>query len=127
MEGGIRRPGSLTIDPDADPSAAEVRAARLVADLGHDVVLTSPVGRRSPAGGTADLLVDGVAYDIFTPRTASVSRIVSAVARKGARACGVVVDLAQTTVRATDPADIVHRVRQTGSRVRGAIVIGGRR
>jgi hypothetical protein len=100
--------------------------ARLLADLGHDVVLKAPVGRRSPDGGTADLLVDGVAYDIYTPRTASVSRIVSAVASTGDQAHGVVLDLAQTIVRASDVADIVHRVRQTGSRVRDVIVIGGR-
>ncbi len=118
------RRGSLAIDPDASPSESELRAAQLVANQGRDVLLKSPTGRRSPSGGTADLLVDGVAYDIYCPRTASIARIVSAVASKGNQAYGVVLDLTETTVPRSQLADILVRVRRTGSRIQDVIVVG---
>lgn len=117
--------GSLTIAPGATPSASELRAAQLVANHGHNVSLQPPVGQRSPAGGTADLLVDGVAYDIYCPRTTNVARIISAVASKGDQAYGVVLDLTETTVPRSQLTDILIRVQRTGSRLQDVIIVGG--
>jgi hypothetical protein len=116
--------GRLTIAEGAAPSATEVRAARSLVERGYDVVLKPPVGPRSPAGGTADLLVDGIPYDIYRPRTSSADRIISAVASKGDQAQGVVLDLSETTVTAEQLGDIVMRVRRTRSRLRHVIVLG---
>lgn len=118
-EAGQADHGSLAIEPGAAPSAVEIRAARLVAALGHNVTVRPPRGRRSPVGGTADILIDGVPYDIYCPRTASVARIVSAVASKGDQAQGVVVDLTDTAVAG----GILFRVQRTGSRVQAVIVV----
>jgi filamentous hemagglutinin len=121
-----RGPGRLIVAEGAYPSAAEVRAAQLLAAQGYDVVLQPPVGKRSPAGATADLLVNGVPYDTYTPRTASVDRIISAIASKGNQATGVVLDLSDTTVTREQLGDVIRRVQNTGSRLRDVIIVGGR-
>ena len=119
--------GKLIIEQGATPTPRELRAAQLVAglDRGHTVVLRRPIGRRSPAGGTADLLIDGGAYDVYTPTTSSGDRIVGAIAGKGDRAFGVVVDLSDTSVSAADLGDVLTRVRGTGSRLQDVIPVGG--
>lgn len=54
--------GKLTIGA-GDFSASERMAAQYMADLGNEVLLRAPVGTRA-GGGTSDLLVNGVAYDV---------------------------------------------------------------
>lgn len=49
-------------------------------DLGHDMILRPPSGTRV-GGGTSDLLVDGVPYDLYTPTTGNPSRIISVIAK----------------------------------------------
>ena len=70
------------------------------------VVLRDPVGSRGTA--TSDLLVDGVQWDVYTPTTGNVSRIVSAVASKGSQVQGggVIIDLSRTSVTADQRANI---------------------
>lgn len=65
-------------------------------DLGNDVTLRIPQGTRA-GGGTSDLLVNGVNYDVYTPTTTNASRIISGIAAKKDQAVGIVLDLSQTT------------------------------
>lgn len=92
-------------------------------DLGYTVVLKRPVGQRSPSGGTADLLVDGRSYDVYTPTTGNPDAIIRAVAKKGSQAYGVVLDLSDTSVRGPDLGDVLARVRGTGSRLQDVIIV----
>lgn len=82
-------------------------------------------GARSSAGGTADHLVNGKAYDVVTPITDKADRIVSRIAEKGDQAYGVVVDMSQTPVKAAELGDILRRVQGTGSHVRDVILLFG--
>ncbi|WP_158632057.1 polymorphic toxin-type HINT domain-containing protein [Micromonospora sp. Llam0] len=108
--------GSLRVSA-ADPSDSELAAAQYMAARGGNVVLRDPVGPRGTA--TSDLLVDGVQWDVYTPTTRNVSRIVSAVATKGGqvRGGGVIIDLSQTSVTADQLANIQARIAGTGARV----------
>jgi hypothetical protein len=78
-------------------SASERAAAQHLYEQGYDVTLRSAVGARG-AGGTSDLLVNGVSWDVYTPTTNNVNAIVSATARKGSQVPGggVIIDLSQT-------------------------------
>ncbi len=60
--------GRLTVVPGGVYSASELRAAQHMADSGRVVTLRPPMGTRA-GGGTSDLLVDGVRYDVYTPTT----------------------------------------------------------
>ncbi|MED2253552.1 hypothetical protein [Brevibacillus parabrevis] len=82
--------------------------------LGNNVTLRAPSGTRA-GGGTSDLVVNGVNYDVYTPTTANVSRIISAIAKKNSQTSGVVLDLSQTTVTAEQLGDVLARVRGTGA------------
>ncbi|MER7008585.1 polymorphic toxin-type HINT domain-containing protein [Dactylosporangium sp. NPDC000555] len=108
--------GSLRVSA-ANPSASEVAAAQHMAARGSNVVLRDPVGSRGTA--TSDLLVDGVQWDVYTPTTGNVSRIVSAVASKGSQVQGggVIIDLSRTSVTADQLANIQARIAGTGARV----------
>jgi filamentous hemagglutinin len=117
------RQGRVTIEVGASPTPAEIRAAHLVADLGHDVIMRLSGEHRSPAGATADTLIDGVPYDIYCPRTGNIDRIVSAVASKGDQAHGVVVDLTDTVVMSSQLTNILTRVQRAGSRLLDVIVV----
>lgn len=122
----LRSPrGSLRIEP-GEFSASEIRAAEHVAhNLGRHVVLRQPVGPRS-GGGTSDLVVDGVSYDVYTPRTSNPNRVISAMAKKNSQAEGIVLDLTNRSVRQADLGNILARVRGAGAtRVTEIIVIGG--
>jgi len=81
---GVKAAGKLTIGA-GEFSASERMAAQHMADLGNDVVLRAPVGTRV-GGGTSDLLVNGVPYDVYTPITSNPNRIVSALASKNSQA-----------------------------------------
>ncbi|MFG1610898.1 RHS repeat-associated core domain-containing protein [Actinoplanes sp. NPDC049265] len=108
--------GALRVSA-ANPSASELAAAQHMAARGSKVVLRDPVGPRGTA--TSDLLVDGVQWDVYTPTTGNVSRIVSSVASKGSQVQGggVVVDLSRTSVSADQLANIQARIAGTGARV----------
>ncbi|MEV6242971.1 RHS repeat-associated core domain-containing protein [Lentzea sp. NPDC051838] len=116
------RLGSLRVSA-AKPSAAELRGAQEMAARGNDVVLRDPVGTRKD-GDTSDLLVNGVRWDVYSPKTGNADRIVSAVASKGSQVHGggVIVDLSRSSVTADQLANIEARVFGTGGRV-GQIVV----
>ena len=103
--------GRLEIIPGNEPfSQSELNAARYMAEQGHDVVLRPPVGTRAD-GGTSDLLVNGINYDVYTPKTSNVSRIVGGIARKNSQTTGVVLDLSETTATAADFENVLNRVQ----------------
>nr|WP_272917939.1 polymorphic toxin-type HINT domain-containing protein [Actinomadura rayongensis] len=116
-------PGFLTITA-ANPSPSEIKAAAFMAGLGKRVELRDPVGTR--AGGlTSDLLVDGVPWDVYTPTTGNVNRIISAVASKGSQVQGggVIIDLSRTSVTPEQLANIEARIAGTGARIGSIKVI----
>ncbi|WP_428265298.1 hypothetical protein [Haliangium sp.] len=122
-----RRPttGRLVID-SVHHSADELRAARRVAARGRDVVLRDPGGVRSKAGGTADLLVDGVPYDIYTPTTSNANRIISAMRSKNSQARGIVLDLSKSGVSLDDLGNVINRLRGAGAQNLQEVIIIGR-
>lgn len=81
-----------------------------MADQGNDVVLRPPVGTRA-GGGTSDLLVNGVNYDVYTPKTNNPSAIIRAITKKNTQTTGVVLDLSETTVSVDDLGNILARVK----------------
>lgn len=97
-----------------DFSASERMAAQYMADLGNEVLLRAPVGTRA-GGGTSDLLVNGVAYDVYTPTTSNPNRIVSAIASKNTQATGIVLDLTNSSVTPEQLRSILQRVRGAGA------------
>ena len=106
-------------------SISEVRAANYMRDKGFNVELRDPVGTRA-GGGTSDLLVDGVAYDVYTPISTNPNRIVSAVAKKNTQASGVVLDLTETTVTQSQLGDVLKRVQGAGAtNITDIQIIGG--
>lgn len=86
-------------------TAEETRAAQKVHALGHEVVLRDP-----PHGGgtrgvdTSDLIVDGEQYDIYSPETGNLNRIVSELVRKRSQVTGggVVLNLENSPLDVTD-------------------------
>jgi contact-dependent growth inhibition (CDI) system CdiA-like toxin len=81
-------------------------------------------GQWTECGKTSDLLVNGVSWDVYTPKIKNVDRIVSAVASKGSQVQGgrVIIDLSQTSVTADQLVNIQARVANTGGHV-GQIVV----
>ena len=100
----------LTVVNGGNYSVSEINAATYVAQLGNNVVLRPPIGTRG-GGGTSDLLVNGIAYDVYTPTTSNPSSIISSIAKKNSQASGIVLDLSQTTVSESDLGDILARVK----------------
>jgi hypothetical protein len=82
--------------------------------LGNNVLLRIPKGTRA-GGGTSDLLVNGVKYDVYTPETSSVNRIISSMASKNSQTSGVVLDLSKTTVTEAQLGNALQRVRGAGA------------
>src|SRR5688572_2083174 len=115
--------GNLEVALGATPTDVELRAARRLAALGYRVVLRPPVGRRSPMGSTSDLLVNGLPYDIYSPRSRIARNIVGELAHKGSQAYGVVLDLSRTPVTSAVLGDILQRARRAGSRLQDVIVL----
>ncbi|WP_158632659.1 hypothetical protein [Amycolatopsis sp. WAC 01416] len=78
---------------------------------GRNVELRDPVGARA-GGGTSDLVVDGVRWDVYSPTSKSVDRIIAAVARKHSQVHGggVIVDLSRTGLTASDFPDAITRI-----------------
>lgn len=110
--------GSLKVVEGGNYSASEVKAAEYVRDLGNDVTLRPPTGTRA-GGGTSDLVVNGINYDVYTPTTSNPSRIIGAIAEKNSQTTGVVLDLSKTSVSAKDLGDIL-------SRLKGIVESGGK-
>lgn len=73
--------GRLDIINGGVYSQSEVNAARYMAGRGDDVVLRPPVGTRAE-GGTSDLLVNGINYDVYTPTTGNPSAIIRQISKK---------------------------------------------
>ena len=121
---GAIREGRLRIE-DGEFSASEIRSAIFLAGRGRNVVLRNPVGTRA-GGGTSDLLVDGVRYDVYTPKTKNASRIISAIAKKNDQAEGIVLDLAESPVSLSDLGNVLARVRGAGATNINDIVIVGK-
>lgn len=73
-------------------SSSELNAASEMARRGNNVALRAA---DPTAARTSDLLVNGTPYDVYTPTTGNIDRIVSRVASKGSqvRGGGVVIDL----------------------------------
>lgn len=108
----------------ANPSVSEFRAAEHMASIGHNVELRDPVGTRA-GGGTSDLLVDGVPYDVYTPTSANPNRIISAIAKKNDQATGIVVDLSNSPVTREQLGDVLARVNGAGAtNITDIVIIG---
>jgi hypothetical protein len=109
--------GKLTIEAGGTFSQSEINAAKYMQSLGNNVELRMPVGTRA-GGGTSDLLVNGINYDVYTPTTSNVSRIIGSMAGKNSQTTGIVLDLSQTSVTAGDLGNALTRVQ-------GSIKAGG--
>ena len=118
LVGGAGKTGSLVIETGGKFSASEIRAAEYMKSLGNNVTLRMPQGTRA-SGGTSDLLVNGVKYDVYTPTTSNPDRIIGAIADKNSQATGIVLDLSQTSVTVQDLGNIL-------SRVKGSVEAGGK-
>lgn len=109
-----RATGKLQIDPLGKFSESEINAARYMAESGKNVILRRPTGTRAD-GGTSDLLVDGVPYDVYTPTTSSANRIISNMAKKNSQANGIVLDLSKSSVPREQLGNVLNRVRGSGA------------
>ena len=115
---GVNKTGSLIIEEGGQFSATEIKAAEYMKNLGNNVKLRMPQGTRA-GGGTSDLLVNGVNYDVYTPTTNNVNRIIGSMAGKNSQTTGIVLDLSQTTVTA-------EQLGNALARVKGIIEAGGK-
>ena len=106
--------GTLTMSGQGF-SASEQRVAQLLADGGENVVLREATG----VGRTSDLLVNGVPYDVYTPTTGNIDRIVSAVASKGSQVQGggIIIDLSQSPLTVAQLGNILPRVQGVTSQI----------
>ena len=110
----LQKKGSLIIEPRGKFSESEKRAAEYMYNLGNnDVILRIPKGKRID-GGTSDLLINGINYDVYTPITKNPSRIVSAIADKKNQATGIILDLSQTNVTIEQLGNIKARLAGKG-------------
>ena len=119
---GKKISGSLIIEKGGKFSVSEIRAAKYMRDRGNKVVLRVPRGTRV-GGGTSDLLVNGVNYDVYTPITKNHNRIITAIADKKTQAIGIVLDLSQTTVTAKQLGDVMARLAGKGVKSIKEVVI----
>lgn len=117
---GVEGHGSVTVSAK-NPSASELRSAKHMQAKGYNIELRDPVN--TGLGRTSDLLINGVPYDVYTPRTNSIDRIVSAIAKKGNQATGVVLDLTETNIEAHQLENILTRVQGAGAKQITDIII----
>jgi filamentous hemagglutinin len=108
--------GQLTIVDGGNYSESELNAARTLAGQGYDVVLRPPVGTRVD-GGTSDLLINGVRYDVYTPDSSNPNTIFENMIKKNNQAVGLFVDLTNTTVTPEDlgGANVVSVLNASGA------------
>lgn len=102
--------GKLTIIEGGEYSGSELNAAEYMANQGNEVILRPPTGTRAE-GNTSDLLVNGVNYDVYTPKTNNPDNIIKAIAKKNNQTTGIVLDLSNTKVTADELGDILARVK----------------
>ncbi len=87
------------------------------------MVLRLPVN--TPNVRTSDLLVDGIPYDVYTPKTINPNRIISAIAKKNSQAQGIVLDLTETEVTPIQLGNVLERVQGAGAtNIYDIIIIG---
>jgi RHS repeat-associated protein len=115
-------PGSLSIDWGGKYSQSEINAAKYMAGLGNTVLLRPPTGTRAD-GGTSDLLVNGVNYDVYTPISKNPNNIISQMAKKNSQTTGIVLDLSRTSVTADQLGNVLKRVQGAGAKNIKDIVI----
>lgn len=125
-DGALPQPGAGSLEiVGRGFSSSELRAASELEARGHTVVLREADG----VVKTSDLLVDDIPYDVYSPRTGSVSRLVSAIAEKAGQVDGggVVVDLSESPLRLedVDVDSLLARVKGVTPRVTDIIVIKG--
>jgi len=115
--------GRLRID-NGDFSQSEQNAAWFMASQGKKVHLRQPKGKRVD-GGTSDLVVDGVNYDVYTPTTGNAGRIISAMAKKNSQTVGIVLDLSKTNVTAGQLGNALGRVNGSGAtKIKDIVIMG---
>ena len=96
----------------------EINAAQAMQWRGYNVVLRTPIGTRA-AGGTSDLLLDGIRADIYAPFTGNADRVLGAVFSKNSQLPGggtVVLDLRNSTLSASDFTNIGARLNGAATR-----------
>ena len=92
---------------------------------GFRVELRDPIGTRAD-GGTSDLLVNSLRYDVYTPTSKNPNRIISAIAKKNSQATGIVLDLTETTVTQDQLGNVLKRVQCAGAEnITDIQIIGG--
>lgn len=103
-------------------SESEMWVAHHLAAQGRVVVLRQA---DSAAGRTSDLLLNDIPYDVYTPVTGNLSRIVSSIAAKGSqvRGGGVVLDLSRSPLTPEGAADLLPRVRGITDQISDIIVV----
>nr|WP_256434497.1 RHS repeat-associated core domain-containing protein [Flavobacterium sp. 28A] len=108
---------SLTIS-EGSYSSSEMNAANYMWKEGNNVTLRPPSGTRTATGtgGTSDLVVNGVNYDVYTPISNNPNSIISAIAKKNKQANGIVLDLSKTNVTADQLGNVLKRVQGAGAK-----------
>ena len=71
--------------------------------------------------------MDGTPYDVYSPTTGNLSRIVGAIASKGSQVNGggVVLDLSKSSLTAADVGNLLPRVQNVTSQISDIIVLNG--
>lgn len=85
-----------------------------MAAQGKTVTLRQLKGTRAE-GKTSDLTVDGVNYDVYTPRTNNPNSIISQMAKKNDQTTGIVLDLSKTNLTKEQLGNITGRVNGAGA------------
>jgi hypothetical protein len=86
----------------------EIEAAKVLRAQGRNVHFQTPTGLRGP--NTADFLVDGVPFDVFTPVTKTPGNVIKGIFNKDNQAPNILLNMRHTPVRVDELGDILHRV-----------------
>jgi hypothetical protein len=107
-DAGPAAAGALAFEASASMSTSEERIANILVGEGNQVVVQA-----TGLGRTADFLVNGKPYDVYTPTTSNVNRIVGAVASKSSQVQGggVIIDLSRTSLTPQGLDRVAARVR----------------
>ncbi len=108
---------SLTI-LEGSYSSSEIRAANFMWQEGNNVILRPPSGSKNVmgTGGTSDMTVNGVNYDVYTPTTSSVNSIISSMAKKNKQTQGIVLDLSKSGANPSEFNNALKRVQGAGAK-----------
>jgi filamentous hemagglutinin len=102
--------GGLTVGPGTF-TQSEIESASKLAAYGNQVELRAATGNAR----LSDLLVNGVSYDVYTPKTTRIENILSAIIGKNNQAQGVVVDLRNVGNLPYSEAGVLTRVQELGA------------